>query len=563
MTQPWAAWAAPWRSTLALVGLVTLARVIYVFWFCPYALIEDEAHYWEWSRRLEWSYYSKGPGIGWAIRLATELFGGSEGAIRMVAVVSGGVLPLAVAWLARTLFDDGRVGFFAACCTILAPVFLFTSILSTIDGPYSACWAVAAASAIIALREGRPRLWALCGLAIGVGFLFKYTILLLPLAFPLLWFRRNRLGSSARGHTLWIGLGVGVASLGLLPVIVFNAQNDWVTVRHLLGHLGVAGGDTPSSGEPWTYSPLWTLELIGTQLALVGFPLLLGVYGLFTARRAPQESGEGVRDRTAAVDCWLLSLPILVFYLAVSFFTLPEGNWPIAGWITPMACAGYAVTRGMERFRAEVSAWKAMPKPRPRAGKVRRSPERHRQIAWHATLAVHIPIALVMLRLDLLAQVPGVGPLVPIGRLTSGRDIALDTEALLEQLRTEDRADSREPFVIAQHYGRASLMAYYLPGQPTTYASSAHTGGRKTQYDLWAETDLLDPGTDDHLSGRDAVCLGGTGDSWRRVFERVVKLDPLPGDHKGRDAFIGYGFRGFPSAIAEAVRGIDGADNRP
>ena len=38
---------------------------------CP----PDEAHYWDWSRHLDWSYYSKGPLVAWLIRASCELFG--------------------------------------------------------------------------------------------------------------------------------------------------------------------------------------------------------------------------------------------------------------------------------------------------------------------------------------------------------------------------------------------------------------------------------------------------------------------------------------------------------
>jgi hypothetical protein len=79
-TDPW------WRRTLLLVLGVTLARVLYLVFLCPYTLIEDEAHYWEWSRRLEWSYYTKGPGVAWSIAAATRLLGDHEFAVRLPAV---------------------------------------------------------------------------------------------------------------------------------------------------------------------------------------------------------------------------------------------------------------------------------------------------------------------------------------------------------------------------------------------------------------------------------------------------------------------------------------------
>ena len=69
-----------------------------------------------------------------------------------------------------------------------------------------------------------------------------------------------------------IGLMIFAFGLGfLLPVFIWNAQHDWSTVRHLMGHLGMQGGDiaTPEA-KPW--SPLWTLEYVGLTLAACGPP---------------------------------------------------------------------------------------------------------------------------------------------------------------------------------------------------------------------------------------------------------------------------------------------------
>src|SRR6267378_3769554 len=39
----------------------------------------DEAHYWMWSERLAPAYFSKGPGVAFAIRAGTALFGANAG----------------------------------------------------------------------------------------------------------------------------------------------------------------------------------------------------------------------------------------------------------------------------------------------------------------------------------------------------------------------------------------------------------------------------------------------------------------------------------------------------
>ena len=50
-------------------------RIVYLGWYSALNLVPDEAHYWDWSRQLDWSYYSKGPLIALLIRGSCELFG--------------------------------------------------------------------------------------------------------------------------------------------------------------------------------------------------------------------------------------------------------------------------------------------------------------------------------------------------------------------------------------------------------------------------------------------------------------------------------------------------------
>src|SRR3954469_18637142 len=64
----WCVWLA--------VGLVLLGAVlnsIYLFNHSPIELSQDEAHYWEWSRHLDYGYYSKPPGIAWVIAAAQRV----------------------------------------------------------------------------------------------------------------------------------------------------------------------------------------------------------------------------------------------------------------------------------------------------------------------------------------------------------------------------------------------------------------------------------------------------------------------------------------------------------
>lgn len=532
----WATWSGSWAVVVALVLLATIARLVYLAWFNPYPLIEDEAHYWEWSRRPEWSYYSKGPGIAWAIAASVKLLGTGELGVRAPAAIAGAIAALAMAGLARDSMGDKRAGFFAAMCVLLSPAFQALSLLSTIDMPYVACWMLAVWAAWRCLHRAGSWSWAGLGAAIGAAALFKYTALLLvPGLIVYALARRGRLRLHPSARAMLAG-AITLALLGMAPVVIWNAQHGWPTVHHLLGHLGVKGGDMPEARG--AYSPLWTLTFLASQIGLAGAVGVLAVIGGVRALREPDVAPDGPRE--GAVFLLLAAAPIFVFYLVVSFVSEGEANWAIAGHATLFPLAALGLVRGMDRFTALMARWRELPEPRPRWGFLLRRPETATQVAWHVAIGIGLVAGIGMLRPDWASGLPGLGRFVPVGRLTGATSGAAHVSELLGSLREHATG---EPFVISQHYGRASQMAFYLPGRPTVYCSSSLMGGRRCQYDLWAETDLRRA---KGLVGRPAVLLGATREQWAAWFERVEDIGELRGEHKrGRPAFLGYGFKGI------------------
>lgn len=531
-----ARWARSGTATIALVATVLALRLAYLAWLCPYDLIEDEAHYWEWSRNLEWSYYSKGPGIAWTIALATGALGTSEWAIRAPAALAGAALALLVAALASDIASDRRAGFFAAAAVALAPALQLTALFTTIDGPYLACWAAACWAAWRALVRRSRAAWIALGAAIGAGLLFKYTILLLVpglVAFAAV--NRHALRLAPRSGA-WLGAGTAAALAGALPVILWNAATGWPTVRHLLGHLGLRAGDMPAGAlarEPW--QPAWTFGFLGAQLAMIG-PLLVPAAWM-AWRLARARLGHADRRAGTAFALWCAA-PIAAFYLLVSFRTEPEANWALGAYVTLLALAGVGVLDGLADYRARLAAWLALPPgERPWRGSWRRKPETPPQAAWHIGIGYGLVAGLAMLRADLVGRLPFLEDVVPVRRMVGAHALAADVQALVDRQRA---ATGAEPLVIAQHYGRASQLAFYLPGQPTVYCASAALGGRRTQYDLWSHTDLSSPA----LQGRPGVLLGATGEQWQSLFQRVEPLGMLPHETKrARLAFLAEGFR--------------------
>src|SRR5438046_10061900 len=82
----------------------------------------DEAYYWMWSERLAPAYFSKGPGIAFAIRASTALFGATEFGIRFWSPILGGATSLLLYYFTRRLFNE-RAAFWTVIALYDVPLF--------------------------------------------------------------------------------------------------------------------------------------------------------------------------------------------------------------------------------------------------------------------------------------------------------------------------------------------------------------------------------------------------------------------------------------------------------
>src|SRR3954467_6346000 len=92
----------------------------------------DEAHYWMWSDRLAPAYFSKGPGIAFAIRASTAIFGATEFGVRFWSPVLGAATSLLLYSFTKRLFTE-RGAFWAIIALNAVPLFNVGTWVMTID----------------------------------------------------------------------------------------------------------------------------------------------------------------------------------------------------------------------------------------------------------------------------------------------------------------------------------------------------------------------------------------------------------------------------------------------
>lgn len=519
-----------WRGAWLLIVGLGVIRALYLALICPYELAADEAQYWDWSRRLDLSYYSKGPGIAWLIAGSTRLLGDAEWAIRLPAVVVTGVTMWAAASLAsRSLGGTdrrrGAAAFYAAAAFVCIPAYHATAMLMTIDAPYIACWALAALAAW-RIREravaGRSTIgaWAALAAALGVGFLFKYTILLL-IPGLVVWALSDRL----RPRVTPGAIGRATAALVVFcavvsPVVIWNQHHGWPTLSHLLGHIGAPGGDLPRRGAAWSFNPMWPIEFIGSQIGMIGPMLILMVLGVRVAWRARAKDPSGWE---AARFSLCAAAPILLFYLGVSFVSDAEGNWPIAGYVTllvPVALAAASRRAAREGAEPQESGARSFSRA-----------------MWRFSVGFGVVSGVGVMSLNRLDRVPVLTEVIPYHRLSGQRERAAEIDAAIRGVRERMGA---EPFIIAHQYTRAALAAYYLSGRPPVRSAASFLGGRKSSYDFFDDTSLRDPA----LLGRPAILIGSEPERWSGAF-RFGGIEVLLPDAPRRPrVYLGLDYQG-------------------
>lgn len=520
-------------SAAILVLAVLILRLIYLRWLNPWELVADEAHYWEWSRRLDWSYYTKGPGVAWVIWLSTSVFGVSEFAVRAPSAIAAAVMTLIGARFAADATDGRtRAAWYAAIALLLAPAFFSLSQLLTTDIFCSTGWLAATWLVFLAVRsDAKPSTTIACvgaaGFVIGAACLFKYTaLLLLPGLAMFFWIERRRLRF---GKPLALGLLAGTLLflVASSPIVIWNAQRGWPTIAHQVGRLRLPGGDETVK---WNWSPLWFFTFVGAQFALLSVIGMVLIGWSIVRERQWRREGKLEADRALAGSLLLSSsIPLLAFYLIVSVFRQTQGNWAVAGYSTLLTFAGIVVAQVLREPYEQ--------QPPGKFGRVVKTPFKS---GWHWYIGVGCVAGLAIALGPNLAKLPGLRNINGLQRATQRANGATERgKAMATAVREIEQSSGKTPLIITDHYQEASLLAFYMPGHPTVYCAASGMGARPNAYDFFPDTDLTDPS----LIGRDAVLVGASRDEWLHdyKFRRVESIESL------NRCFYAKGFAGHRS----------------
>ncbi|HAT27178.1 MAG TPA: hypothetical protein DCS89_09200 [Gammaproteobacteria bacterium] len=278
-------------------------------------LYSDEVFYWQASARPALAYSDLPFMTALLIGVGSSLNPGSAIAARLVFILLGACLPLLMYWIARPLSNQ-RQAIETAVLTLCLPLGGVLGLLAVPDVPLLFFGLLSIGCFERALRTERLRYWLATGIFVACGLSTHYRFFLYPAAVIvfLVWFAPQR--RQWRNPGLW--LAMAIASIGLLPIIWFNLENQLSSASFYL-----------IDRHPWEIQASGLLHLF-KQAGVVTPPLYAAL--VFSLWQLHLRARNG--DASAALFMTLALVNILVYSILAPWTdaTSTSIHWPLSGY---------------------------------------------------------------------------------------------------------------------------------------------------------------------------------------------------------------------------------------
>ena len=329
------------RAAFVLGVVMTAWRLFMIF---NTNLMWDEAHFWVSGQHLALGYPDIPPGFPWLARLLTSV-AWSVVPLRLFALVIAIAMPFAVHFMALPV-TTRRNAVWAAILSMLAPAIALNGTLFYPEGLIQLLLALMCGCWLRAVASDNLKWWLLTGLCAAAGLLTHFRFLVPGLGLFLY------LVATSQGRSLWRRRGLyvvaGLAVIGLLPSLIYNATNGWPALAFHAGR------------QKFGIHPDFIVSFLVIQVAVMT-PVFLpaAAAGCWKALRQPETKG--------AALAWIATT---VFVLYVVLALVDKRVMPHWAWMALVPALAFVP----ERLQAFVAAARTTGGSRLRAGLVALGP---------------------------------------------------------------------------------------------------------------------------------------------------------------------------------------------
>ena len=456
---------------------------IKVFLASSLDLFSDEVFYWLASTRPAIAYSDLPFMTALLVGLGSLLDSGNTLAVRSLFILLGTSIPLLIYWLALPITNK-RQALLSALLALCIPMGGFMGLLAVPDVPLIVFGLLSLGAFERALRTDRFIYWLATGVFVALGLSTHYRFFLYPtaaLVFLILFKDEHK---QWRNPKFWFA--VGVAAIGLFPIIWFNVENQLASANFYL-----------IDRHPWQFQALGLLHVF-KQAGIVTPPLylLLGlvVWQLVRHQRA---------DRNAALlACFALCNGIV--YLVLAPWTDADStslHWPLSAYFPLLVF----VPRSMEELRALIEI-------KYNSRIARNTLAAVPTIGFIGTLVALTSIGSQAFQLPLQTVI---GPGVLSNKMAGWTEFATYSSQLIT-----DEFPGPSPIIVSDNYYTAGQIAFagVSSNSLTSDEDKAVRDGRITQIKLWQMDESA-------LQQRpDSAVLFVTEDSTLNVIEKTAVM---------------------------------------
>lgn len=448
------------------LGVLTVFKLVYI---CFIPITPQEAYYWYYSKHPALSYFDHPPMAAYSIWLGTQLFGDIIFGVKFLGVFWG----LGTSVLIYLTIREGIKKFELDAVGItdqlpLMGVLLFNltifshlySITIMPDTPLVFFWALALFAIMKVKIQDDGRWFLLAGVAVGLGFLSKYTILAIIPGILLAMIIDPDLRKYFFSPYPYIALVIAI--ILSMPVMIWNAQHDWASFAFQFSR---------RAGKVARLRSKYIIQLFFSQLFLLT-PFIMVMFFLLIRKIFVR----GINGQIARIGFWT-GLPLIVVFVGYSLFSLVKMNWLLPayiGWIVAVVFSYhslYYIRVGWLKSGLYSSFWLVL-------------------IGYALFLVPNIPLG--------------------NGNTWSGwKEVAAEVKNLQDQLGGRSKV-----FLFSNSYKGASLLKFYLQDKgQEVYAQNVY-GQPALQFDYWP--------LPDSLKGKDAIYVFDDRREYKDDLEKVT-----------------------------------------
>ena len=320
-----------------LILLAVIRLIIHVLTNGQYGFHRDALAFLDNGQNLSWGFVEYPPLTPFIGRVGLELFGLSLIGIKSLAALAQCVGMVLAGLMAKAL--DGSRKAQVVTAVAVAPMSLLMSTLFQYISFDYLWWVLVAYCMIRLLKSDDPRWWLGIGAVIGLGMMTKYTMVFLAAGVA-----AAVLFTKARRHirTPWLWAGVGLSLLIFLPNLVWQIQNEFISLEFLR----VISGRDAQLGRTEGY---FSQQLYVNANPMLIFLWIIGLYYYLFGKESGRYRAMGL----------LYLVPLLLFWLAGGRFYYLAPAYPmliaagsVAGenWLTRFSEYGRRFAYGLVSF---------------------------------------------------------------------------------------------------------------------------------------------------------------------------------------------------------------------